>query len=627
MTFLSAHQMRSAWNLRLLLTTLLAAASSCNSHAAVQKEAALAAHTRSSDPLNLGFEQLGVLDPSYPAIWNVWGGKRQISLDTSYPFSGMRSLRIDSRGRPDVAGETVALQLPVIAAGKVIKLRGFIRTRDLNAGFAGFWLRAFANNGSVLVDASTKDQGVTGTSDWTPRELAIAIAPSAESVIVGLSSSGIGTAWFDSLSISIDGSPIQGLIIEAQREFTAKVESTRMQVTPLRSLEALASNDEWPAIQAVVRGAKVVALGEGTHGTREFFQTKDRIVRGLVTREQFSVFGIEANMAEARQINDYVQDARKDPVLSWDFLGFANRQETVEMIEWMREYNRSGKGRVEFWGFDCQDPSVAMDSVRAFVSRRDPERVAWLDSVYTIVRKASRQVPSEAGGIASTKVWRNAAEKVLAYVNSHRLRFLQLSSDSMEVEWATQYAALVVQSAESRRSSAARDSMMALNVEWILKHHPRGTGMVLWAHNLHVGRFAGSMGYHLNARYGNAQRVIAFALGDGEYTAGGVRGLSSYPAAPPLVGSVEAVFRATQIPQFIIDLRRSVTIPGNQWLQEPHLFREIGSTAVESGFYLQRVYPAFDAIIYFDHSRPTRSVPQAASSNCKAMGIANLWRC
>ncbi len=614
---------------RLLPALLVTVVAACAQRAAVPEERPSGANLRTADALNLGFEQSGYMDATLPANWNVWSTGYHMSLDTQTRFSGTRSLRIESRLRPANAVATAALELPHHAAGKAVKLRGFIRTKDVTAGYAGLWIRAYAEDGSMLVEGNTKAQGVTGTSDWSPREQVIAVDSAAASVSLGLIHSGSGTAWFDSIAITIDGVPVQDVLIEARKGFPAKVATVRTLAAAIRSADPDAPTDDWQAIRDVVGSATIVALGEGTHGTREFFQMKDRIVRRLATDAQFTVFGIEASMPEARLINDYVLNGRGNAVTSLENLGFWtwNRQEVVEMIEWMRTYNRTGKGRLEFWGFDCQNPRMAMDSVRAFIQRRDPTRLVWLDSAYAIVRTASDFQQNDSVDERAIQEWRHAAESVLSYIASRRSRLLHAASDSMEVEWALQYARLVAQGAGARESSAARDSSMAINVHWILKHSPPDTKTVLWAHSLHVGRFEGTMGYHLNAHFGDAQRIVGFALGDGEYTALGPRGLSSYQAAPPPVGSVEEVFRATGIPQFVLDLRRAASGEGGAWLKRPHLFRAIGSMSIESGFYMQRVAEAFDAIIYFNRTSATTPVSRPVTSKCRTTGIEQLWSC
>ena len=58
---------------------------------------------------------------------------------------------------------------------------------------------------------------------------------------------------------------------------------------------------------------RIVALGEQTHGTHEFFKMKHRLLEFLVSELGYSVFAIEANMPEAYRLNDYVLTGKGDP--------------------------------------------------------------------------------------------------------------------------------------------------------------------------------------------------------------------------------------------------------------------------------------------------------------------------
>jgi len=132
---------------------------------------------------------------------------------------------------------------------------------------------------------------------------------------------------------------------------------------------------------------------------------------------------------------------------------------------------------------------------------------------------------------------------------------------------------------------------------------------VLWAHNGHVSRQPDRMGGHLAARYGEAMRVIGFTLGDGDYTAVGPRGLSSYPATPPESGSLEEVFRKTGIPRFALDLRGAAGSRESAFLTEPHVFRSIGAVATDEQFAPASLATQFDVVIYFDHTKASSRLP------------------
>jgi erythromycin esterase-like protein len=106
------------------------------------------------------------------------------------------------------------------------------------------------------------------------------------------------------------------------------------------------------ALKPLIGNARIVSLGEATHGTREFFQLKHRMLEFLATEMGFTIFSIEANMPEAYRLNDYVLNGTGDPaeLLRGMYFWTWNTEEVLEMIRWMRAFNASGRGRVQFTG-------------------------------------------------------------------------------------------------------------------------------------------------------------------------------------------------------------------------------------------------------------------------------------
>jgi erythromycin esterase-like protein len=133
--------------------------------------------------------------------------------------------------------------------------------------------------------------------------------------------------------------------------------------------------DDMQPLKRVVGGARIVSLGEATHGTREFFQLKHRMLEFLATQMGFTIFSIEANMPEAYRLNDFVLTGKGDPseLIHGMYFWTWDTEEVLDMVLWMREFNKSGKGRVEFTGFDMQAPDVAKQIVHDFVAMADPQ--------------------------------------------------------------------------------------------------------------------------------------------------------------------------------------------------------------------------------------------------------------
>src|SRR5579864_1444658 len=95
------------------------------------------------------------------------------------------------------------------------------------------------------------------------------------------------------------------------------------------------------ALKKVVGNARIVSLGEATHGTREFFQLKHRMMEFLANEMGFTLFSIEANMPEAYRLNDYVLTGKGDPaaLIKGMYFWTWNTEEVLDMVRWMRAFN------------------------------------------------------------------------------------------------------------------------------------------------------------------------------------------------------------------------------------------------------------------------------------------------
>ncbi len=163
-------------------------------------------------------------------------------------------------------------------------------------------------------------------------------------------------------------------------------------------------------LKKIIGNARIVSLGEATHGTREFFQLKHRMLEFLATEMGFTIFSIEANMPEAYRLNDYVLNGVGDParLLKGMYFWTWDTQEVLEMIQWMREFNKSGKGRVQFTGFDMQTPDVAAVIVRDFVTKNDTAYVGGLTQAIEQM-KVTPQLQGPSFGVATAKFPHEAA--------------------------------------------------------------------------------------------------------------------------------------------------------------------------------------------------------------------------
>ena len=90
--------------------------------------------------------------------------------------------------------------------------------------------------------------------------------------------------------------------------------------------------------------ARLVLLGEATHGTSEFYRMRARITRELIARRGFQFVAVEADWPDAARVDDYVLGSARRSRL--DFTPFTRfptwmwrNEEVHDFVDWLRAYN------------------------------------------------------------------------------------------------------------------------------------------------------------------------------------------------------------------------------------------------------------------------------------------------
>lgn len=134
--------------------------------------------------------------------------------------------------------------------------------------------------------------------------------------------------------------------------------------------------EDLQSLHEVLKGVRVVGLGESTHGTREFFQLKHRLLEFLVRERGFRAPAMEAGESAALAVDAYVGGAPGDAVRLVSRLDFRTwrTREILAMVQWMREHNRTvpAAERVRFVGIDPQRCADSAAAVGAFLEEAAP---------------------------------------------------------------------------------------------------------------------------------------------------------------------------------------------------------------------------------------------------------------
>lgn len=363
----------------------------------------------------------------------------------------------------------------------------------------------------------------------------------------------------------------------------AFVDWARKNAVPLKTVEAGSGFEDMARIGGIVGDAQIVALGEATHGTREFFQLKHRIIEYLATQKGFTIFAIEANMPEAYRMNAFVLRGEGDPkqLLKGMYFWTWDTQEVLDLVLWMREFNRSGRGHIEFTGFDMQNPTAAMDIVRRFIQRLEPAYSGEVSRIYGDVTQEAKQWRNDYG-TGTARRQRIAADcaGITKHLEARRAMSME-QHGADDLEWASQMARVVHQSVQAAAGEKSRDESMAENVKWIADHSP-GAKLALWAHNGHVtyeGYSYKPMGSHLKKMSGSRIVNFGFKFNEGTFRAyGSDKRLQEFTIGPAPDGSLDHALSSTEIPLFALDVRKLPKDgPIAAWAGKPHLSRSIGA--------------------------------------------------
>ncbi|MFC8721069.1 erythromycin esterase family protein, partial [Kitasatospora sp. NPDC057198] len=380
---------------------------------------------------------------------------------------------------------------------------------------------------------------------------------------------------------------------------------------PLHALAPGAPTGDLRPLGAALDGVRVVGLGEATHGTRELFRLKHRLLEFLVAELGFTALALEAPAAPADTVDAYVRTGAGDAARALEGLGFWiwRTRELLDVVEWLREWNRGRPParQVRFAGIDPQRCGPSVDALDALLRRTAPGRAAaLLDPLRSAAVAAPGSHPDPEGRLVCR------AEELADFVttaapgDAGALRHAQLLRAAVDLagrEWRHRD--------QERTVWAVRDGYMAGAVDGLLADP--AAKVVVWAHNGHVAK-AGSrgtgltLGGRLRARYGAGYYALALLLGRGAFRARRTwPGPWARPAPGPVAvhrlgrprsGTVEARLLAAAPGDRLLDLRGSADAPAGagpgvpaevrRWLDEPQDVREFGALAPRWSYRLQR---------------------------------------
>jgi erythromycin esterase len=290
----------------------------------------------------------------------------------------------------------------------------------------------------------------------------------------------------------------------------------------IRTLDTSAPDDDLDPIIDAVRNKRVIALGESSHGTSEFYRIKQRVIAKMVRELGVKSFYMEASMRRCEYLNDYITQGKGSLDTATAIQGFINLrvEEFRDLLQWMRIHNEKlpPHEQLKFYGFDLQRNEPAETELKQYISKYNPEELAKIEYLFAVHDSAIRiQKMHELS--ASFELFQTVSQDYKSAFNDfvlNRGKYTYLSG-AENYERNLMNFKLLLQEVESNDGSdwQARDYFMAENTLELLNKEPANSKVILFGHNLHFGRTTKTMGYYLDKVLHDDYYVLGLEYGQG----------------------------------------------------------------------------------------------------------------
>lgn len=384
-------------------------------------------------------------------------------------------------------------------------------------------------------------------------------------------------------------------------------------------------------------GARIVLLGEASHGTAEFYQARAAITRSLIEHYGFNIVAAEADWPDAERIDRYVRHREPRAYDAESFVRFPEwmwrNAEFEAFVSWLRAHNEglAPSRRVEFRGLDIYSLHGSVNVVLNYLQSIDPEEATRARERYACLTPWQERPARYAGAIRSgvqeecesavVAQLQQLLERELDYCARDGEEFFDAAQNARIVATAEHYYRAMYRS--STDSWNLRDRHMFETLQSLMAHRPKAKAVV-WAHNSHVGNAAATamgwdgqfnIGELVRVAYDDDAMIVGFGTDRGTVAAaddwdGPMRIKSVNPSRPD---SYERVFRQVGLPRSLTDLRGGRNRSVRDALSERRLERAIGviyrpDTEFYSHYFEAVLPEQFDCFIWFEETRAVTAI-------------------
>ena len=265
------------------------------------------------------------------------------------------------------------------------------------------------------------------------------------------------------------------------------------------------TEEDYCALIDTIGDAKIVLLGEASHGTSEFYSVRAEITKRLIKEKGFSIIAVEGDWPSFRHVNRYVkgyEDMKMNTreVLKsfdrWPTWMWAN-EEIVDLVDWLKNYNSplASSQKVGFYGIDIYSLWESMEELLHYLTQADPTGIDFEIAKKVVDCFEPFNHLPEHYAMATAHFPRTCTVEVEALLSSiianehlYPLEFeqrLNLKMNALITRNAEEYYRTSAKS--DTESWNVRDEHMAEAIQELQKFHGDDVKIIVWEHNTHIG--------------------------------------------------------------------------------------------------------------------------------------------
>jgi erythromycin esterase-like protein len=252
-----------------------------------------------------------------------------------------------------------------------------------------------------------------------------------------------------------------------------------------------------------IGNARIVMLGEASHGTHEFYTWRAYITQRLIKERGFDFVAVEGDWPDCYKINQYIKgEAQEKKALEvlktfdrWPTWMWAN-WEIETLIEWLYQYNIDfpQNQKIGFYGLDVYSLWNSLDAIMGYLQEHDPRA---LQEAKNAVRcfEPYKTDDGASYAYATQLVPDGCEEEVVNLLNEIQNNLPAYDANKEHVFNAEQNALIAVNAEKYYRAMLRggpqswniRDTHMEETLERLLDLHGSNSKAIIWEHNTHIG--------------------------------------------------------------------------------------------------------------------------------------------